>query len=279
MLRAVIDVVGRWRELERVVRDRELGWGLHHAPADLRYARAEEHALGGRVDHLLPADYRAFVAEVGYPVVGFGYYDRRGISFLPPEAMARLSVDLPDPEDVWPEAVAGQPTPCLHALFAGSDLSEIDGFSFGPGQAGGVVVWEVENGMPRKECGTFAEWLDGEVARLAEHATTWTPDPPFEGEEEEEPEEDPHRLLDYSLGGHYGQAPYSAADLDLHWVESDVHSGTWGLVDGAGTWLIPLGARFRDVLPFRDGVAEVVLEDAALDSWVRIRTDGTLVEQ
>jgi len=274
MLRAVIDVVGRWRGLERVVQERKLDWGLNYAPADLRYVRSGEHAFGARLDHLLPDDYLAFVDAVGYPVVGFAYYDRLGISFLPPEAMAHLSVDLPDPDEVWPEAVEGQPTVCLHALFAGSDLSEIDGYSFGTGQAGGLVVWQVEEGMPRKECGTFTDWLDGEITRLTRHATTWTPVPL---EDDEEPEEDPHRLLDYSLGGWYDQAPYSSADLGLHWVESDEHTDTFGLIDDTGTWLIPLGARYRDVLPFRDGVAEVVLDGAALDSWTEIRTDGSLV--
>lgn len=278
MLLLVIDVVGRWRELERVVRELGLDWGLNHAPADLRYLRSSEHAFGARVDHLLPEDYRSFVNAVGYPVVGFSYYDRLGISFLPPEAMACLSADLPDPDEVWPAAVDGQPTVCLHALFAGSDLSEIDGYSFGPGQDGGLVVWQVEDGMPLQECGSFTDWLDGEITRLTEHARTWEPDPP--AEDDEEPEDDPHRLIDYSLGGHYGQAPYSAADLDLSWVEADEHSHTYGLVDRAGIWLIPLSQRFYDVLPFRDGVAKVILnnEEASWEGpWVEIRIDGSLV--
>ena len=55
---------------------------------------------------------------------------------------------------------------------------------------------------------------------------------------------------------------------------------SYGLVDGAGTWLIPLGKRFRSVRPFRDGVAEVVLNDRTTSyagPWSRIRTDGSLV--
>lgn len=267
--------MGRWRELENAVQERGLDWGLNHAPADLRYARSNEHARGARLDHLLPAEYRAFVAEVGYPVLGFEYYDRRGISFLPPEAMAYVSADLPDPDEVWPEAVDGGPTVCLYAFFAGTDLSEIDGYAFGPGSGGELVVWQVEDGMPHKECGTFTEWLDSEVTRLAEHAATWsTP------EDEDHEEADPHRLLDYSLGGTYDQPPYSAADLELCWVTSDEDSFTYGLVDGTGTWLIPMGQRFYEVQPFRDGVAKVIFESEGASfegPWVEVRPDGSVV--
>ncbi|GGK98649.1 hypothetical protein Ppa06_66870 [Planomonospora parontospora subsp. parontospora] len=78
----MIDIIGRWRAFEKTLRDREFDWGSHFAPAQLRYARSAEHPRGAGVDHLLPADYRAFVSEVGYPVIGFGYYDRDGISFF-----------------------------------------------------------------------------------------------------------------------------------------------------------------------------------------------------
>jgi hypothetical protein len=285
----MIDLVGRWRGLEQVVRDRGLDWGLNYAPADLRYVRSASHPHGGRVEHLLPDDYRAFVAEVGYPVLGFALYDRLGISFLPPEAMVHISVDLPDPDEVWPDAVAGEPTVCRHAFYAGSDLSDLDGYSFGPGSGGGEpVVWLVEGGMPREECGGFTEWLDGEITRLAEHATTFEPAPPakydhihIDGDDEDEDdgeEPDPHRLLDYSLWGDYGQPPYSAADLGLSWVESDEMSYTYGLIDAAGTWLIPLGDRFREVQPFRDGVAKVRLNTDDYDApWTTIRPDGSIV--
>jgi hypothetical protein len=270
----MIDLLGPWREFERVVHDRGLDWGLDYAPAQLRYARPEGHEYGVRLDHLLPADYRAFVAEVGYPVVGFKYYDRWGISFLPPEAMAYLSVDLPDPDEAWPEPVEGEPTVCLHAFFAGTDLSDIEGYSFGPaGDGGEPVVWLVENGMPCEELGTFTEWFAGEIARLTEHAATFEPAP----RQEDHEVADPHRLLDYSLGGDYVQMPYTAADLELTWVESAENSYSYGLVDGTGAWLIPLGMRFREVRPFRDGVAEVVL-DADPGHWTKIRPDGTVVE-
>ena len=87
---SVIDIAARWREFENTLHAKGLDWGLHHAPAQLRHARSTGHPRGARVEHLLPADYRAFVSEVGYPVVGFRYYDRAGISFLPPEVMASM---------------------------------------------------------------------------------------------------------------------------------------------------------------------------------------------
>lgn len=72
---AVTDAVSRWREFEVLLHDRGLDWALHYAPADLRWARSTRHRFGTQVDHLLPADYLEFVASVGYPVIGFSYYD------------------------------------------------------------------------------------------------------------------------------------------------------------------------------------------------------------
>ncbi|MBG0825863.1 hypothetical protein HS048_34845 [Planomonospora sp. ID91781] len=276
----MIDIIGRWRAFEKTLRDRELDWGLHFAPEQLRYARSAEHPRGAGVDHLLPADYRAFVSEVGYPVIGFGYYDRDGISFLPPEAMARLSVDLPAPEDVWPEPADDRPTLCRYAFFAGYDLSEIEGYSFGPAAGGGEpVVWLVERGMPQEEIGTFTEWLDGEISRLHAYVTAFETDEITALREKNGGEGDPHRLLDYSLGGSYDQAPYTAQDLDLAWVESQESSPySYGLIDGTGAWRIPLGKRFRSVLPFRDGAAEVILNEQTTSyagPRITIRPDGS----
>lgn len=271
MLRRVTDVLRLWRELERVVEERKLDWGLDYAPAQLRYARSSRHAYGARLNHLLPDDYQAFVAEVGYPVVGFEYYDRRGITFLPPEAMAYISVDLPDLDDQWPEAEEGGPTVCRHAFFAGTDLSDIEGYSFGPASTGtDLVVWEVDRGMPTQELGTFTEWMTARIARLTEHATTFEPEP------DDDQEADPHRLYSYALLQDYDRGPYTPADLELTWVRSAQSSQSYGLIDANGTWLIPISSQFREVKPFRDGIAEVVLADAARGTWTRIRTDGSI---
>lgn len=278
----MIDLVSRWRGLERTLRDKGLGWGLRYAPAQLRHARSAEHPYGAELDHLLPADYRAFLAEVGYPVIGFRYYDRDGLSFLPVEAMAAISVNLPDAGDEWPEPVDGAPTRCLHAFFAGFDLSDIEGYSFGPANDGGEpVVWRVERGGPVEECGTFTEWLHDEISRQEVRVAGLGATAVAELERENEGEDDPHRLLDYSLGGSYDQAPYPPEDLELAWVESqDGMPYSYGLVDGTGAWLIPLGNRFRSVRPFRGGVAEVILnvEDSTYAGpWTTIRPDGSIV--
>lgn len=279
----MIDIAARWREFENTLHAKGLDWGLHHAPAQLRHARSTGHPRGARVEHLLPADYRAFVSEMGYPVVGFRYYDRAGISFLPPEAMASVSVELPDADGARPRAVDGEPTVCRHAFFAGYDLSDIEGYSFGPASDGSEpAVWLVEGSLPREECGTFTEWLSDAIARLEARIANLDADRVAEMREENRDEDDPHRLLDYSLGGSYDQAPYTAADLDLAWVESqnsDPYS--YGLVDATGAWLIPLGKRFLSVRPFRDGVAEVIVNAKASSysgPWTRIRPDGSTIE-
>ncbi|MFE7046676.1 hypothetical protein ACFU9X_47220 [Streptomyces atratus] len=92
------EAVSRWREFEAALEAKGLGWALEYAPADLREARSAHNPYGARLDHLLPADYRAFVKEVGYPVLGFKYYDWHGRSFLPPEPMAVLSPMVYDPD-------------------------------------------------------------------------------------------------------------------------------------------------------------------------------------
>ena len=57
---------------------------------------------------------------------------------------------------------------------------------------------------------------------------------------------------------------------------------SYGLIDGEGRWRIPMGRRYVEVRPFRDGVAEVRLpaEDGSYGGpWVRIDTEGRAVDQ
>ena len=64
-------------------------------------------------------------------------------------------------------------------------------------------------------------------------------------------------------------------------MSSDEDSFTHGLVDGTSTWLIPMGQRFYEVRPFRDGVAKVIFEaeGASFEGpWVQIRPDGSVIE-
>lgn len=216
-------LVARWRQFEKTLAERDLSWGLHYAPAHLRWARRAGHPRGAELGHLLPDDYRAFVAAVGYPVVGFSYYDAQGLSMLPPEPMAVISVELPGPDDDWPEPDPVAPTRCRYAFFAGSELSDIEGFAFGAAEDGGPpLVWLVEGGMAREPIAPFADWLTGELARLEERiahvdaqtATAWR--------EENAGETDPHRLLDYALDGSYELPPFAVADLELAWVGEPV---------------------------------------------------------
>ncbi len=278
----MIDVVNRWREFETSLQERGLAWGLHYAPAHLRYARPVGHRNGATLDHLLPADYRAFVAAVGYPVVGFRYYDREGLSFLPPEAMAAYSVEIPDPAGVWPPPNTGAPTVCRHAFFASFDLGEAEGYSFGPDDDGTLVVWLVEGGQPQETLGTFTQWLNAEITRLIEYVGDPTPDEVAGMLAKNKDEDDPHRLIDYSLNPDYAVAPYSADDLRLHWVESQsTVPYSEGLIDDAtGEWLIAPDTKFKRVRPFRAGVAEVILdtdETTYAGPWTRIRPDGSVI--
>ncbi|MCW6006250.1 hypothetical protein K1W54_16945 [Micromonospora sp. CPCC 205371] len=270
-----MDVVARWRQFERLLGERGLDWALRSAPAQLRYARDAEHPHGAELEHLLPADYRTFAAEIGYPVLSYDP-DREGLSFLPPEAMAVQSVNQCDPDLVFPRPVPGRPTRCLQAFFAGFDLLDYQGYSFGPAAGGDeIAVWIVEDGGPVEAVGTFTEWLTAELGeheqRICERDQSTVTNPPTA-------RADPHDLLAHSLGGSYDQDPYSAADLDLCWVKGD--RGSYGLISRTGSWLLPLSDRFRAVRPFRDGVAEVILRvDGAshLGEWIKIQPDGSVI--
>jgi hypothetical protein len=271
--------IERWRRFESRMKQGGFGFGLHYAPAHLRQARTLDAPLGASLDHLLPDDYRTFVAEVGYPVIGFYYYDTTGFSFLPPEVMAAHSVLLPTPSDEWPEPSKDSRVECFFALFAAHDLSDIEGYAFGPSEEdGSIVVWLVERGGPSEEIGPFSEWLAKELDRIEkqmsdEHAGAL--------EKKCDGEKDPHRLIDYSLDKTYDVAPYAAADSALHWIESQNSDPyQYGLVDDEGRWRIPMGDRFKVVRPFRDGVAEVILNDensTYAGPWKKVREDGSLM--
>ncbi|MEU2671943.1 hypothetical protein ABZ622_24345 [Streptomyces sp. NPDC007164] len=98
---------------------------------------------------------------------------------------------------------------------------------------------------------------------------------------------DPHRLFEYSLEHDlFDRSPYSAADLELSWVENQAGSpysyGSYGLIDAEGRWRIPMGQRFICVRPFRDGTAEVILNTEGSSysgPWTRIDTEGRPVGQ
>ncbi|MEU4507615.1 hypothetical protein [Streptomyces sp. NPDC024089] len=94
---------------------------------------------------------------------------------------------------------------------------------------------------------------------------------------------DPHRLLDYSLEVVLFRPPYSAADLELNWVEDQSYDPfSYGLIDTEGRWRIPMGQWFICVRPLRDGTAEVLLntEDGSYGGpWTGIDTQGRSVDR
>jgi hypothetical protein len=286
---SVAAVVERWREFERLVQEKGLGWALHYAPRTLRFVRYNPHPHGGDFAHLLPADYVAFVDTVGYPIFGTEYYDREGISFLPPEGIAQISVGVGIAMlsvgvafEQLPKASKAGPTKCPAAFFAGDDFSDIEGFAFAPGYGGDNVVWLVEGGILREECGAIDAWMLETIDHL-EKRVIGLSDAAIAGlETDNDGEDDPHRVIDYSLDQTYDGPPYSPGDLRLHWVREGVSSPPYdpryGLIDDSGTWLIPMGETFRHVRPFRDGIAEVVLNTAGSTyggPWTKIRVDGT----
>jgi hypothetical protein len=274
-------LVGRWAAFERSLAEKDLAWALHYAPAHLRYARQKSHPRGTDLGLLLPADYREFVAAIGYPVVAFCAGDPEGISFLPPEAMSAMSAVMADLSASESGGASKEvPAHCAHAFFAGHDLSDMEGFCFGAQEGGDApVVWLVEGSQPREQCGTFTEWLTGELDRLEAKVDAATPEDVAEWLAENDGDIDPHRLIDYSLDRKYDVPAYAQDDLGLCWVEHQ--AGTpyeYGLIDAGGVWRIPMGRNFKRVRPFRGGVAEVILNRPGSSYgglWTKIRVDGS----
>ncbi|MBD0841507.1 WG repeat-containing protein [Streptomyces sp. TRM68416] len=121
------------------------------------------------------------------------------------------------------------------------------------------------------------EWLLGELTDVENRIA----EPGFADDTDPDEAADPHRLLDYSLEAVLSRPPYSAADLELNWVEDQSDSPySYGLIDAEGRWRIPMGRRYVEVRPFRDGVAEVRLpagDGSYGGPWVRIDTGGETV--
>lgn len=281
--------VDQLRAFEAQLAARGLSWALHFAPRHLRQARSPDHPRGAALQQLLPADYRAFVESVGYPVIGLAYRDPEGISFLPPEPMAVLSCTLPRfdrslQEFVFPPKTSAERTRCFLAFFASYDLGKVHGYAFGPSPSGtDLVVWCIEDGKPVQACGSFSEWCEQTISALSERVANLT-DAEVAGltaAHARNDASDPHRLLHYALAGSYDLAPYTSADLALSWIEdgSDVPFG-YGLIDASGRMLLPITQAYKRVRPFRAGVAEVILNVPGATyagPWTKIRVDGSPV--
>lgn len=279
--------VDQFRAFEAQLADRRLSWALHFAPRHLRQARSPDHPRGGTLDQLLPPDYRAFVEIVGYPVIGLAYRDPEGISFLPSEPMGVLSCTLPrfgDGEEqfVFPTKTDAAPAKCFLAFFASYDLAKVHGYAFGPSPDGErLVVWSIEDGKPTQACGTFSEWCEQTISALSERIANLTDEDvaALTATHARNDASDPHRLLDYAIAGSYDLAPYSKADLALSWIEdrSDVPFG-YGLIDASGRMLLPITQNYKRVRPFRNGVAEVIVNQPGANytgPWTKIRVDGS----
>ncbi len=318
-------VMQRLWDFENFLRARGLIEALRYLPADVRYARRVDAPHGARLDNLLPSEYRDFVAAMGYPVIATAP-DSFGFSFLPPEPMAVMSVELPDHAGVFPDSVEGEPAECRHAFFAGSDLTSVQGYSFGPTDDGEIVVWIVEDGEPVLNVGPFTSWLMAELDVLEDRIARADAAELETLREKAARVTDPHGVLAQSLGSSYDQASYTVDDLKLNWVvdrqsnyllrsraahaRAEVRAmviaqnradggnrpadaivrdaddpaahlpvASYGLIDAAGNWRIPIGNRFDAVLPFRDGVARVIPHprpDLA-DPWITIGSDGAVL--
>ena len=185
-------------------------------------------------------------------------------------------------DEAEPQANGAGPTTCSFAFFAGNELSDMVGWAFARPAAGGApVVWYVEGTMAREEVGTFSEWLAAELGRLERLVDSIDAEKAAEIAGENDGDTDPHRLIDYSLDRRYDVAAYSAEDLRLSWVMSMASTPyAYGLIDDAGKWRIPLGKGYLAVKPFRDGVAEVIVDKRGASyggPWTRIAIDDAIV--
>lgn len=252
--------VERWNKLESLIRKARLGWGVHRLPPTLRVARSAGYPRGVKVEHLFPDKYLSFVARLDYPVIGFSYMCQLGFSMLPPEHIAAVSpiLCLPDGDTNVEDPGAEVPS-CRFAFFAGSDLSDLSGFAFGAAATdNSLKVWRVSNAMLAEEVGTFSEWLNAEADRLTNFVSALSDRDIDAMKVSCEGEVDPHRALDYALHQDKEHSGFSAADLKLHWVESqETYSRRYGLIHSDGHWLMPMGQTFDFVSPFRGGRALV----------------------
>lgn len=190
------DLVETWREFEQRLVALGFAWALHPNSADVRWARARAMTVAGW-DQGFPASYRTFIEQVGYPSLGFRYYCRDGFSFLPPQPMAAVSVDVSDDELEAGGRIAASEKPCRYRLFAGIELSDIDGWAFStdPRDPPGIV-WRVVGAMVHEPLGPFDAWLTQKLARVVAQMEATPPEQRAELERAHDP--DPHRILNYS---------------------------------------------------------------------------------
>lgn len=247
-----------WTRLRRSLGSLGLGWAFHQLPPQLRVARTPDFPRGVETAHLLPAAWHDFVDAVGYPVVGFSYYCRVGLSFLPAEHLEVCSTMVADQHGNLLDSATRTRPDARAAFFAGTELSDLVGWSFAPEAPGRApCVWTTEGSLV-EPVGSFERWAVAEADRIESWARSLSAGERKRLEEENDGEDDPHRALDYALDVPTQHEGFSAADLRLHWVCDQSKSPyRWSLIDDAGTWLLRPGKPFDRVAPFRGGKAQV----------------------
>ena len=192
-----VDILATWRAFERRVAELGFAWALRSNSADVRWERASAVTAAGW-DQGFPESYRTLIAAVGYPSLGFRYYCRDGFSFLPPQPMAAVSVDVSDDELEAGGRIAASEKPCRYRLFAGIELSDLDGWAFSvdPRDPPGVV-WSVVSAMVHEPLGPFDAWLTQKLVLLVAQMEATPPEQRAELETAHDP--DPHRIINYSL--------------------------------------------------------------------------------
>jgi len=128
---------------------------------------AEGAPSAADVEALLPASYRAFVAQHGYPLIAAPSRLSYAFAFLPPLAARQVSAVLADEEMDFDEARAARMAgdyAWQHVMFAGWNFADGDGWAFGfdpeDEQGAEPLVWLVEGGSVVELVGSFEEWLE-----------------------------------------------------------------------------------------------------------------------
>jgi hypothetical protein len=91
-------------------------------------------------------------------------------TFLPPLAMRQVNRAVGHPGRKWDEVRRAREKGTYrweYAFFAGWDLSDVNGWAFGPPFDGAEpVVWMVEDSLPEEELNPFPQWLEDKFTDL-----------------------------------------------------------------------------------------------------------------